>query len=346
MKRPCIAALALALSGAASAFAIPVQNEPYTDVDFVNAQGLTIPAKLYVPNGIIAPPEGYPAVVLLHGCSGLYANSLPNADFSNIQSIYAAWADTLVSRDYVVLLVDSFTPRGSQNECNQAAGVGISEVVDRPLDAAAAHDYLVTRGEVDAAHIGVLGWSHGGSTVLATLSTTYYDSAAVRPEAASKPFKVGVAYYPGCGLKYGGVTGPSAFGGITNSQWRPYVPLQVLHGTHDKLYDNTYSSATDSVTPYSYDPEDPTVSIDPLRFKCSWRARRATYTWGAGIPNGNPLTLTVYEHAHHSFDYPPPTGEPGPCVDSATNPDACAREAADPLALDTLDAFLKDASPF
>lgn len=350
MQRPIIAALVAVAVTAGGALAAPIANKPYTDVSFVNAQGLTIPAKLYVPRGIIAPAGGYPAVVLLHGCSGVYANSLPNGDFSNIQSIYAAWADTLWSRDYVVLLVDSFTPRKAagvnQSECSQAAGEGISEVTDRPLDAAAARAYLAGRSEVDAGDIGVLGWSHGASTVLATLSTTEYDSSSVRPEAASKPFKVGVAYYPGCGLKYGGASGPSAFGGVTSSQWRPYVPVQIFHGTLDKLYDTTYDAATDGVTAYSYDPNDPSVSIDPLRFKCSWRVRRATGTWSAGIPNGNPVTLTVYERAHHSFDYPAPTGQAGPCVDSATNPDACAREAADPVALQTLDAFLKGQSPF
>lgn len=352
MKPAFIAALAAASAVAAGgAAAVPVLNTPYTNVSFVNAQGLTIPAKLYFPNGILPPPPaGYPAVVLLHGCSGVYANGTPNATFTNVQSIYAAWGDALRSRDYVALLVDSFTPRkpgvANQSECSQAAGTGISEVTDRPLDVAAAHAYLAAHPYVDDARIGVIGWSHGASTVMSTLSTTEYNSSSVRAEASTKPFKVGVAWYPGCGLKWGGVNGDSAFGGITSSQWRPYVPLQIFHGTHDKLYDNTYNAATDTVTPYDDDPNDPTVTIDPLRFKCSWRVRRAIDPWGAGAANGNAVTLTVYDHAHHSFDYPPPTGEAGPCVDSATNPDACAREASDPAALQTLDAFLKDEPAF
>ena len=188
------------------------------NVSFLNQQGITITGKLYRPAGT----GPWPAIVMLHGCSGIYSNSDPA---KGVASIYREWAERLVWAGYVALLVDSFTPRSAeQNQCGNGSA-GVSEVLERPYDALAAWAYLRKRGAiVDRTRIGLLGWSHGASTALTTIDTTV---------SLQRRFRAAVAFYPGCGL-YG------AFGGISESSWSPVTPLRILHGGIDPLYTAGY----------------------------------------------------------------------------------------------------------
>lgn len=201
------AGLSLVLPGSAKAW-----SSSSTDVTFTNSGGLKVPGKLFKPVG----SGPFPAVVMLHGCNGIYSNSDPSQGVANT---YREWADRLVAAGYVALLVDSFTPRGTKNECGNGA-IGVSEVTDRPLDVQAAYTYLAGLASVNAQKVGLLGWSHGGSTVLAALETS---------NVLGHPFRTAVAFYPGCGLY-------NAYGGIAASTWAPYAPLTILHGGVDPLY--------------------------------------------------------------------------------------------------------------
>src|SRR5579884_2127939 len=58
-------------------------------------------------------PGPHPAIVGLHGCSGLF-----NPRNGLIFAIYRAWATVLNQRGYSVLLVDSFRPRGHGEMCS------------------------------------------------------------------------------------------------------------------------------------------------------------------------------------------------------------------------------------
>lgn len=203
------AAWGLAAATAANAWVVTP-----TDVSFVNQDGLTIPGKLFKPAG--AGP--FPAVVMMHGCSGAYSFSDPS---KGVASLYREWGDRLVMQGYVALLVDSFTPRNTQNECGNGA-VGVSEINARPFDAYAALGHLSGLPYVNAGRIGLLGWSHGASSTLASVDTT-------RNVNGQRPFKAAVAFYPGCGMY-------NAFGGIGSSTWQPYSPTAILHGTADSLY--------------------------------------------------------------------------------------------------------------
>lgn len=181
-----------------------------------NEQGLDIPTVFARPAG----PGPFPAVVMLHGCSGIYSDSNPAKGYA---SLYIAWATRLLGAGYAVLATDSFTPRGGpQNQCGNGSG-GVSEVDDRPSDARAAYSYLASHSDIRSDRIGLLGWSHGGSTTLATMSD----------DRAERQFKVAVAYYPGCGLY-------NAFGGISTSTWKPYAPTFMLAGGVDPLYTGGY----------------------------------------------------------------------------------------------------------
>jgi dienelactone hydrolase len=91
--------------------------------------------------------ERFPAVVVLHGCSGISSHS-------------ARIADRLGSWGYVALAVDSLGPRGIASRCG---GTGSPE---QAFDAYSARRYLAQQGFVDAARIAVLGQSMGGSAAL------------------------------------------------------------------------------------------------------------------------------------------------------------------------------------
>lgn len=188
------------------------------DVSFENGQGITLAGKLYMPAGT----GPFPAVIMMHGCAGVYANSDPG---QGIASLYEEWAGRLNRAGYAALLVDSFTPRqAAQNQCGGGAD-GVSEVDDRPYDAAAAAEYLAGLAKVRADRIGALGWSHGGSSVMASLG---------RGELAGmERIRAGVSFYPGCGL-FG------AFGGISQSTWLPSAPFLILHAGADPLYRSGY----------------------------------------------------------------------------------------------------------
>lgn len=167
-----------------------------------------------------------PAVVLLHGCAGIYSFSDPSR---GVASLYTEWAERLTTAGYTALLVDSFSGRGApQNQCGDGAS-GVSEVGDRPHDAYAALAYLFAKKSkvsTDAQRAFLLGWSHGGSSALATVS----DTMANRKEGR---FRGAFSFYPGCGLY-------NAFGGISGSTYVPYAPLTILHGGLDQLYTSGY----------------------------------------------------------------------------------------------------------
>lgn len=224
-----IATIASALIGAALAVAAGAslaQTITPVAVTVTNSEGLALRAFRFTPPAT-AGTAPFPAVLMMHGCAGVYSYSQPNASFNNIQVLYRDWGTRLARAGYVALLVDSFTGRKDandvpvpQNQCGNGSA-GVSEVNDRPLDALAAVNYLTgTTGlNVDADRVGALGWSHGGSSVMATLS----DSQVVRP------FRAAVSMYPGCGMY-------NAFGGITNSTYTPYAPFQIFHGDADPLF--------------------------------------------------------------------------------------------------------------
>ena len=63
--------------------------------------------------GLLMKPDGagpFPAVVALHGCSGLFKEGA-------LVAREAAWAQLLTSHGYVVLFPDSFGPRDVTTDC-------------------------------------------------------------------------------------------------------------------------------------------------------------------------------------------------------------------------------------
>ncbi len=160
-------------------------------------------ASLFEP----ATPGPHPAVVMLHGCSGAYARS------GALNARHRMWGELFAANGYVVLMLDSFTSRGIKEICTQKFVERTLKEADRAGDAYAALAFMRARSDVDPKHVAVLGWSHGGGTVLATIT---------RPPAQGAGFARAVAFYPGCSAR---AKRPAAF--------NPYAPLLVLIGEAD-----------------------------------------------------------------------------------------------------------------
>lgn len=248
-------------------------------VTFINDQGITLTGWLFKPSG----NGPFPTVVMMHGCNGVYSYSDPTKGLANL---YREWGDRLTNAGYVALLVDSFTPRNAaQNECSNGSS-GVSEVNDRPYDAAAGLSYLASRPDVSVGKIGLLGWSHGGSAVMMSMDVT---------RKTSVNFKVAVAYYPGCGLY-------NAYGGLSNSTWKPYAPFAILIGSADT-----------------------TVSVDYCK-------TRVTTAQSLGATT---TTITIYAKAKHSFD------GATKITSTFTQADVDAKKAADSKAMTLFGTYLK-----
>jgi len=133
--------------------------------------------------GYLARPaneEPRAAIVLLHTCGGISKHE-------------EMWSKRFVDWGYVVLSVDSFTPRGVEYVCDGRVGNYVGPWA-RALDAYGAKQYLATRPFVDPARIAVMGMSHGGMTVLETIKQSISEGLAM------KPFQAAIAYYPLCSV--------------------------------------------------------------------------------------------------------------------------------------------------
>ncbi len=210
MRRHAYAALALWL-GALASCAAPTSGSTMTTLA-ANGAREQIPVAVVRPDG----PGPFPAVVIMHDCSGLG----PRSSGSPMR-----WATELVGRGYVVILPDSFTTRGfPAGVCTDASRArGNVGHFHRVRDAYAALAHIRTLPGVDGARVGVMGGSHGGSTVLATMAAPKSDWGPIAEDRRGG-FAAAVALYPACAIP-----------GLRNSSgaYRPAAPLLILIGDKD-----------------------------------------------------------------------------------------------------------------
>ena len=104
-----------------------------------------------------------------------------------------SYAALLNAQGAHALVLDSLTPRGEKELCTQKLSSRQVTQANRRLDALAALAWLAQRSGVDPHRVGLLGWSNGGSTVLAAVNMRHPAVAAASVKAA-----FAVAFYPGC----------------------------------------------------------------------------------------------------------------------------------------------------
>ena len=138
----------------------------------------------------LAKPDGdgpFPAVVLMHGCSGTERNTSHQTVWQGLNRHVARLNDY----GYVTLIVDSFGPRRITDGCQ----TGGEYYPVQLSDAHAAFDHLASLSFVDAERIGFAGWSLGGGTALRLALGSTIDS---RTREGRGSYAALVAYYPWC----------------------------------------------------------------------------------------------------------------------------------------------------
>ena len=154
----------------------------------------------------------HPAVVLLHGCGGLLSST------GRVQARETDWARHLVDRGYVVLMVDSFSPRGISRMCSPDR-FDRAVYLERPRDAYGALRYLQAQPFVQPDRVGVIGWSQGGGVVLLSIRA---DSLGRPPDLPLGDFRAAVAFYPSACAER-----------AHRRPWTSTIPLLVLVGDGD-----------------------------------------------------------------------------------------------------------------
>jgi dienelactone hydrolase len=183
----------LALTGCAQGSYQSVQIPP-VPVASSRIAPSALPAALSLPAGT----GPFPAVILLHGCGGM-GNGAQTAQ----------WRERLVGWGYAALAVDSLAPRGIASVCAPANQPLVTSV-DRAADIVAAALFLRAQPTIDPARIAIIGFSHGGGTVMAFARASFQ---AAYPGLV----KAGVNYYGPC-------RAPEMYGGL---------PVLALSGEDD-----------------------------------------------------------------------------------------------------------------
>lgn len=186
----------------------------------ISGKNVELQALLLKPQNIQKGAK-LPAIVMLHGCGGLYNKG------HILNPRHADWAQRYVDKGYVVLMPESFASRGFGSLC-KTSNRQVRTSVERPKDAHLARQWLQSQDDIDSKRIHLLGWSNGGTTVLNAIKPKFAPNDAPN-------FSKAVAFYPGC-------RSLAEKGDWTNSvklllligeadQWTPIEPCATLYKT-------------------------------------------------------------------------------------------------------------------
>ncbi len=187
----CLALAALGMSAMAS-----VPETVTLDSTARTSSGATpLTGYLYLPDAK-RWPGARPAIVLLHGRSGVFSSGAKSYDVHHLSSRTQQWGQFWADRGYIGLYVDSFSTRGYATGFAAGTNDGsrpkeVNEITVRPLDARQGLEFLSRRKDVQANAIFLQGWSNGGS---ATLASMVQDNVP----ATGPRFRAAIAVYPAC----------------------------------------------------------------------------------------------------------------------------------------------------
>ena len=195
MRGLALAVAVLVAACAGPAPGVTVGQQPGVESVAIPDGDVTLRAHFVQPPG--APKA--PPVIALHGCGGPWAKRDQQ------------WETILTEAGHQALFPDSFGSRGLGSQCRNS-NRSISPNRERRADTVAAIDWLTAQPATPAGGVVVMGWSNGGSTVLAAAG-----------EGVTKPGTVRgfIALYPGCG------------GSVRRTKWSPSAPILILMGETD-----------------------------------------------------------------------------------------------------------------
>ncbi len=141
-----------------------------------NGKEVVLTGELYKPVGT----GKFPAVILMHGCSGLG---------KAVRSALQMHAHILTSNGFAALILDSFGPRRNDGGwvCEKISRLSSAQAY-RTRDAIDAQKYLASRSDIDIRNIFAMGQSNGGSVAL-----------FIARRGKSAGFRAVTAFYPWCG---------------------------------------------------------------------------------------------------------------------------------------------------
>ena len=183
------------------------------EASFNSLDGTVLTAVVFQPMGA---SKG--TVIALHGCGGLYATRGARRGLLNAR--HQAMADLLVAQGYSVVFPDSLTPRGELELCTQKMSTRKIDQTERRADALGALVWVASQSWAQPPRVALLGWSHGGSAVLAATDSTRADVRGVNVSGVSVRPAVAVAFYPGCSA-------------ALRSRYQPTAPLVLMLGEKD-----------------------------------------------------------------------------------------------------------------
>ena len=218
MKQLLVALLLAAV--AAHADARRVEAVTFASLDHDATGRVTLRGVMLLPPRA-TPPGGFPAIVALHGCGGMYATRAGRE--GELAERLALRADPWLRDGYAVLFPDSFGARGVREICTIRNGERTVTAKRRRLDALGALAYLALRPDIARDRIALVGWSHGGSTALQASNAEDPAVGEFVDQPDALPFfRAVVAYYPGCAM-------PLRAG----EHYRPGAPTRIYIGELD-----------------------------------------------------------------------------------------------------------------
>jgi len=177
------------------------------EVVIPSADGTLLKAHVLHPDGMLTT-QSRPVVVALHGCGGLY--STLSANQGKLNPRHSGMAKLITDNGYSIVFPDSFSTRGETSLCSQKFDLRVIKQSHRSDDVDGVLKWLSSQNWADTAKIALLGWSHGGTTVL--VST---DKNLQKVEARTIQPSIAIAFYPGCS-------------DALKSNYRPHVPLVMM----------------------------------------------------------------------------------------------------------------------
>lgn len=207
--------LACALVASCAAAALPAaERVSFSSLD----AGVTLTGLLYRPANVTGPA---PVIVALHGCGGMYSTRADRRHDLSARSV--DWTERFLADGFAVLWPDSFNPRGKRSVCAIKRGEPSIDPVTRKLDVLGAIEFAARQPGLDGGRLSLVGWSHGGSTVLETVNgeDARVSSFYAAPGAPKAP-RSAVAFYPGCGVST-----------RMRQGWLPGVPLAIFAAALD-----------------------------------------------------------------------------------------------------------------